>query len=128
MGFIAALIFVVVVVVVVVIVYVVIQVIEVVINLIMILLGFDGGSTQIVEYYEVHNTPLFDDVDNKNPLLQSVIQSILKDEDIASNLIYHTAFRSLKGNVREFMQFIDNGDYFESFPTVESYILTIDYT
>ena len=105
----------------------VIQVIEVVIQLIMILLGFDGGSTQIVEYYEVHNVPLFDDVDKKNPLLQSVIQSILQDQDIASNLIYHTTFRSLKGNVKEFMQFIDNGNYFEGFPTIESYILVIDY-
>ena len=26
------------------------------------------------------------------------------------------------------MNFIDNGNYFENFPTVESYILTIDYT
>ena len=105
----------------------VIQVVEMVVQLIMILLGWDSGSTQIIEYYEVHNVPLFDDVDKKNPLLQSVIQSVLKDEDIAGSLIYHTAFRSLKGNVGEFMDFIDNGNYFESFPTVESYILVIDY-
>jgi len=106
----------------------VIQVVEMVVQMIMILLGWDGGSTQIIEYYEVHNVPLFDEPDKKNPLLQSVIQSVLKDEDIASSLIYHTAFRSLKGNVREFMDFIDDGNYFESFPQIESYILTIDYT
>ena len=105
----------------------VIQVIEMIIHLIMILLGWDSGSTQIIEYYEVHNVPLFDDVDKKNPLQQSVIQSVIEGKDIASNLIYHLAFRSLKGNVKEFMQFIDVGNYFESFPTVESYILIVDY-
>ena len=106
----------------------VVQVVEMVVQMIMILLGWDGGSTQIIEYYEVHNVPLFDEPDKKNPLLQSVIRSVLKDEDIASSLIYHTAFRSLKGNVREFMDFIDDGNYFESFPEIESYILTVDYT
>jgi hypothetical protein len=106
----------------------VVQVVEMIVQLIMVLLGYDGGSTQIVEYYEVHNIPLFDDPDNKNPLLNSLIRSIVNDQDIASNLIYHTAFRSLKGNVKDFMDFIDNGNYFENFPTVESYILTIDYT
>jgi hypothetical protein len=106
----------------------VVQVVEMVVQLIMVLLGWDSGSTQIIEYYEVHNIPLFDDVDNKNPLLNSLIRSIVNNQDIASNLIYHTAFRSLKGNVKDFMNFIDNGHYFENFPTVESYILTIDYT
>ena len=106
----------------------VVQVVEMVVQLIMVLLGWDSGSTQIIEYYEVHNIPLFDDVDNKNPLLNSLIRSIVNNQDIASNLIYHTAFRSLKGNVKDFMDFIDNGNYFENFPTVESYILTIDYT
>jgi len=106
----------------------VVQVVEMVVQLIMVLLGWDSGSTQIIEYYEVHNVPLFEDVDKKNPLLNSILQSIHSEQDIASNLIYHLAFRSLKGNVKEFMDFIDNGTYFENFPTVESYILTIDYT
>ena len=106
----------------------VIQIVELIIQALMVLLGFDGGSSQTIEYYEVHNIPLFDDVDNKNPLLNSLIRSILANQDIASNLIYHTAFRSLKGNVKDFMNFIDNGNYFENFPTIESYILTIDYT
>ncbi len=106
----------------------VVQVVEMVVQLIMVLLGMDGGSTQIIEYYEVHNVPLFEDVDRKNPLLKSIISSIISEQDVASNLIYHTVFRSLKGNVKEFMDFIDNGNYFENFPTVESYILTIDYT
>ncbi|SVA04297.1 uncharacterized protein METZ01_LOCUS57151 [marine metagenome] len=106
----------------------VIQIVEVIIQAIMVLLGFDGGSTQIIEYFEVHNIPLFEDVDKKNPLLNSLIRSILNGQDLISNLIYHSVFRSLKGNVQDFMNFIDNGNYFENFPTVESYILTIDYT
>jgi len=106
----------------------VIQVIEIVVHLIMILLGWDSGSTQIIEYYEVHNVPLFDDPDKNNPLLNSILGSIIAEEDIAANLIYHSAFRSLKGNVKEFMDFIDDGNYFEDFPTIESYILTVDYT
>ena len=106
----------------------VVQVVEMVVQLIMVLLGWDSGSTQIIEYYEVHNIPLFEDVDNKNPLLSSILQSIVSGRDISSNLIYHLAFRSLKGNVKDFMNFIDNGNYFENFPTVESYILTINYT
>jgi len=64
------------------IVQVVIQVVEMVIQLIMILLGWDSGSTQVIEYYEVHNVPLFDDVDTKNPLLNSIIQSIINEQDI----------------------------------------------
>ncbi|SVD22057.1 uncharacterized protein METZ01_LOCUS374911, partial [marine metagenome] len=87
----------------------VVQVVEMVVQLVMVLLGFDGGSTQIIEYYEVHNIPLFDDVDKKNPLLNSVLQSVIENQDISGNLIYHLAFRSLKGNVKEFMDFIDNG-------------------
>ena len=106
----------------------VIQIVEVIIQAIMVLLGFDGGSTQIIEYFEVHNIPLFEDVDKKNPLLNSLIRSILNGQDLISNLIYHSVFRSLKGNVQDFMNFIDNGNYFENFPTVESYILTINYT
>ena len=106
----------------------VVQVIEMVVQLIMILLGWDSGSTQTIEYYEVHNIPLFDDPDKKNPLLQSVAQSVVGNTDITANLIYHLTFRSLKANVKTLLDFIENGNYFENFPTVESYILTIDYT
>ena len=105
----------------------VVQVVEMVVQLIMVLLGWDGGSTQVIEYYEVQNIPLFDDVDKKNPTASTILQSILADKDLVSSLIYHLAFRSLKGNVKEFMDFIDNGNYFESFPVIESYILTVDY-
>ena len=126
MGFVAS-IFTAIVDVIVTIVEVVVQVVEMVVQLVMVLLGWDGGSTQIIEYFEVHNVPLFDDVDNKNPLLNSLLQSIIEEQDVTSNLIYHSAFRRLKGNVKEFLDFIEQGNYFENFPTVESYILVIDY-
>ena len=102
MGFVAS-IFTAIVDVVVAIVEVVVQIVEMVVMLVMVLLGYDGGSTQIVEYFEVHNVPLFDDVDNKNPLLNSLLQSIIEEQDVTSNLIYHSAFRSLKGNVKDFL-------------------------
>ncbi|MDC3375245.1 hypothetical protein OAW27_00205 [bacterium] len=106
----------------------VVQIVEVVIQLIMVLLGYDGGSSQTIEYFEVRNYPLFEDVDNKNPIQQSVLQSVLSDKDLSASLIYHIVFRSLKGNVKEFMQFIENGNYFEGFPQLDSYITIINYT
>ncbi len=105
----------------------VVQVVEVVIELVMVLLGFDGGSTQIIEYFEVRNYPLFDDVDSKNPVQQSLLQSILSDKDLSTTLIYNLVFRSLRGNVKDFMKFIENGNYFEGFPELDSYILIINY-
>ena len=105
----------------------VVQIVEMVVQVIMVLLGFDGGTTQIVEYYEVRNYPLFEDVDKQNPLLQSILQSILANKDISSNLIYHLVYRSLKGDIQGFMNYIEQGNYFEGFPAIESYILIIDY-
>jgi hypothetical protein len=106
----------------------VVQIVEVVVQLIMVLLGYDGGSTQIIEYFEVRNYPLFDDVDKKNPIQQSILQAILSNQDLSSTLIYNLVFRSLKGNVKEFMDFIENGNYFEGFPELDSYIIIINYT
>ena len=105
----------------------VVQVVEVAVQLVMVLLGFDSGSTQVVEYFEVRNYPLFDDIDKKNPLTQSLLQAILANKDLSSTLIFNLVFRSLSGNVKDFMQYIENGNYFEDFPTIESYILLVDY-
>jgi hypothetical protein len=105
----------------------VIQVIELVVHLIMVLLGYDGGSTQVTEYFEVRNYPLFEDVDRKNPIRNSIIQSVIGNKDVGSNLIYHLVFRSLKANIKEFTNFIEQGNYFENFPDLESYILLVDY-
>jgi len=106
----------------------IVQIVETVILLIMVLLGYDTGGTQTVEYYEVRNYPLFGDVDKKNPIAQSILQSILSDKDLSSTLIYNLTFRSLKGNIKEFMDFIEDGNYFEGFPAIDSFILIINYT
>lgn len=104
----------------------VVQIIEVVVQLIMVLLGY-GGSTQVVEYFEVRNYPLFEDVDRKNPTTQALLQAILQNKDLSTSLIYNLVFRSMKGNIKEFMAFIENGNYFEGFPELDSYIVIIDY-
>ena len=59
-----------------------------VVQLIMVLLGWDGGSTQIIEYFEVRNYPIFEDVDRKNPTTQTLLQAILSNKDVSKSLIY----------------------------------------
>lgn len=105
---------------------VVIQIVEVVIHLINILLGWEP-DTQIIEYFEVENVPLFTNNDRNNPLTNVILGAIFNNDDIAGELIYASTFRDMKGNFREFMRFIENGNYFESFPGVESYIVVVDY-
>ena len=105
---------------------VVIQVIEVVVDLIMALLGW-GGSTQTVEYYEVHNFPLFTDDDLNITLLDTVVNSVRNNTSLIGDLVYALTFAELKGDIRKFMQHIEDGDYFEGFPTLESFILIVDY-
>ena len=83
---------------------------------------------KLVEYFEVRNYPLFEDVDRKNPIRQFYYkQSVISNKDVGSNLIYHLVFRSLKANIKEFTNFIEQGNYFENFPDLDSYILIIDY-
>ena len=106
---------------------IVVQVIEFVIQFIMMLLGYDETS-QTIEYFEVHNIPLFDDVDGLNPLLQTAKEAIISGKDIASELIYASAFRSYKGDIQKFMNFVEDGNYNERFPAIESYITYPDYT
>ena len=130
MGFIADIFTAIVTIVVAIIVYivdVVVQVVEVIIHLVMILLGWEPDS-QTIEYFEVRHIPLFTEVDTTNPLLEVIYNSILIGSDLSKELIYAQVFRTLKGDFRKFMDFIDDGNYFESFPTIESYILVIDYT
>ena len=108
---------------------IIVQIVEVIIELIMTLLGFGGSTTtQVIEYFEVHNYPFYDDIDNKNPLLNVIKDSVLGDKDIAAQLIYAGTFGSYKGDIQKFMNYISNGDYFEGFPAIESYITYPDYT
>ena len=106
----------------------IVSLVEIVIEAVSVILFGPADTIQIVEYYEVRNVPLFANPDNKDALVNSILLSVLGNKDVTGNLLYHTAFRSLKGNVREFMRFIEQGNYFEGFPTLESHIATIDYT
>lgn len=105
---------------------IVVQIVEIIIEFIMMLLGFEE-TTQVIEYFEVHNVPFFDDVDQYNPLRNVLMRSVIEESDIAGNLIYATAFRALKGNIRKFLQYIEQGNYMEGFPVIDSYITYPDY-
>ena len=104
----------------------VVAIVEAIVQLIMILLGWEPEG-QTVEYFEVRNIPLFEDTDRQNPLLSAILSSILNNTDLSTGIVYSQTFTSLKGDFRDFMAFIDDGDYLESFPTVESFILIPDY-
>lgn len=106
----------------------VVQIVEVVIQLVMLALGLVEGQT--VEYFEVKNILLFEDVKNnsKNPLLSIILASVIGGTDISKDLLYAMVYRSLKNKFGAFMKYIDDGNYFESFPVIESYILVINYT
>jgi hypothetical protein len=106
---------------------IVVQIVEVIIELVMVLLGYDE-TTQVIEYFDIHNVRLFNDVDNLNPLLEVVRRSILSNQDIAEELIYAQTFQSYKGDIQDFINYIDDGNYIEDFPVVESYITYPDIT
>ena len=105
----------------------VIQLVEVIIQLISIILGWKPDS-QTIEYYEVHNIPLFSDKDIATSLTKTVLDSVRQNTNLSKALLYALTFAGHKGNLSKFMQFIEDGNYFENFPQVESFILVIDYT
>lgn len=105
---------------------IVVQVVEFVVEFIMQLLGYDE-VTQTIEYFEVHNLPLFDDPDGLNPLLETIQEAIITNSDIAGELIYASTFRDYKGDIKKFMNFIEDGNYNEKFPAIDSYITYPDY-
>ena len=105
----------------------VIQLVEVIIQLISIILGWKPDS-QTIEYYEVHNIPLFSDKDIATSLTKTVLDSVRQNTNLSKALLYALTFAGHKGNLSKFMQFIEDGNYFENFPQVESLILVIDYT
>lgn len=105
---------------------IVVQIVETVVTVVMTLLGFNQED-QVVEYFDVRNVPLFEDPDKQNPLVQVIARSILTNQDIASEVLYATAFRSMKRNLAAFINHIDDGNYFEGFPQIESHITYPDY-
>ena len=62
---------------------IVIQIVETIIHLIMIILGWKPDS-QTIEYYEVHNIPLFTDEDIASSQNSTVLASITNNTSIAS--------------------------------------------
>jgi hypothetical protein len=130
MGFIADIVFLPVTLLVDIVIYIVeavIQIVEIIIQLIMILLGWEPDA-QTIEYFEVRNVALFDNPSSVgNSLKQIVLSSVLGGSNLTTDILYDQVFNSGKKNFRDFMQFIEDGNYFESFPTVESYILILDY-
>jgi len=103
---------------------IVIEIVEAIIEFIMSLLGFED---QVIEYFDVQNIPLFENPERGSPDAAVVTSAVLREVDIASELIYAGTFRSLKVNLRSFIAFIDDGNYFEDFPNVESHIAQIGY-
>ena len=105
----------------------VIAIVEAIIQLIMILLGWEPEG-QTIEYFEVRNIPLFDDpLSSGNSLKNTVLSSVLNNTNLTTDILYSQVFASGKKQFQEFIDFIDDANYFESFPTVESFILILDY-
>ena len=103
---------------------IVVDLVDTVIDILAGLLGFDEDKT--VEQFEVLNQPLFDNPD-KNYLTQIVYDSIVAEEDYVGNVLYAAVFQNGKKNIRQFTETIENGDYFEDFPTVQANIIVVDY-
>ena len=98
------------------------HIIEAVIDLIASLLGFDD---QVVEQFDVLNQPLFAYPD-RSSIKNAIEQAIVKSEDIPSNVLYSQVFGGKK-NISSFVKHIDDGNYFEDFPTIEANIMFVDY-
>ena len=91
------------------------------------LLGFtDGDDGSSVFTFEVHNQPLFSEPD-KRASAEVIANAIVNSRDISGDLLYAASFLNGKRSVKKFVDFIDNGDYFEGFPSLKGNILTIDY-
>jgi hypothetical protein len=101
------------------------QVVEIVIALIAVILGYDD---QVLEYYEVHNIPLFTDQEIDTSLQETVLKSVRGNTSLIRDILYTLTWGGHKTNTKKFMRFIEDGNYFEPFPVVNSFILTIDYT
>ena len=91
------------------------------------LLGFtDGSDGSTVFTFEVHNQNLFEKPDRKASA-EVIANAIINSRDISGDLLYAAAYQSGKRSVKKFVDFIDDGDYFEGFPELKGNILTIDY-
>ena len=103
---------------------IIVDIVDTIVDILAGLLGFDDDK--VVEQFEVLNQPLFENPD-KNYLTQIVYDSIVAEEDYVANVLYSTIFRNGKKNIRQFTEIIEDGDYFEDFPTVKADIHVVDY-
>jgi hypothetical protein len=103
----------------------VVNVIDAVIDLAAGILGFNSDD-QDIEQFQVLNQPLFDDPD-RSALAEIILNSIRNEEDIAANILYAEVFQNGKKKLRDFVNFIENDNYFEDFPTVQAHVVVIDY-
>lgn len=101
---------------------VVVDVVEAVVSPIADLLGFSGEET--IEYFEVHNQPLFDSYTVDHLIHKGIIaESLIKGEDIMNRVIANAIYNdSIPKALNRFHNFIENGDYYTDYPQVESFI------
>jgi hypothetical protein len=92
------------------------------------LLGYEDGETANgdVELFEVHNQALFAEPDKKASA-EVVVDAVINNKDISESLRFASLFRNGKQNVKKFVDYIDNNNYFEDFPTLKGNVMTIDY-
>tara|TARA_R110002012_G_scaffold118346_1_gene266532 strand:+ start:486 stop:3551 length:3066 start_codon:yes stop_codon:yes gene_type:complete len=107
---------------------VVVGVIDIVLSPIANLLGFEDGETDAndVELFEIHNQALFAEPDKKASA-ETVVNAVIAGNDISEALRFAALFKNGKQNVRKFIKFIDDGDYFEDFPVLKGNVMTVDY-
>ena len=91
----------------------VVGVIDAVLSPVANLLGYEDGETDSddVELFEIHNQALFADPDKKASA-ETVVKAITQGQDIAEALRFATLFQNGKQNIRKFIKYIDDGDYF----------------
>ena len=103
---------------------VIVGIVDVVLSPIANLLGYEDGETanNDVELFEVHNQALFADPDKK-PSSEVIYNAIVNSRDISSDLLYASTYQSGKQNVRKFVNFIDDNNYF----VINPYYKTLKY-
>jgi len=104
----------------------IVDVVDAVIDLAADILGFDQDDPQVIEQFQVLNQPLFDDPD-RSSLTQIVYDSVINEQDIAANILYASVFQNGKKKIKDFVNFIENDNYFEDFPVVRAHVVVIDY-
>lgn len=105
----------------------VVDVVEAVLDAAINLLGFDSGD-RVVEYFEVYNQSLFSSSIVDNGLSQEMVASALYNNiDINSAIFYNAIFGdSIPKSLKQFVKYIDDGNYYTGFPEVESFLNYVD--